>query len=605
MKRKLVPGKARGELMAAARAAKARKVAERAVALVKATAKAEAAAETALRPSLPVPVPAPKPEPVDIQLLQRAILAAKRQSKIIDAKASLIPFTELTMPDKASPDNSDLSRYDTQYFHRVLAAALEEVEAGRLLRLIVTFPPRHGKSELTTVRFPAWCMGRDPYRHMIIATYNQPFAETWGRKVRSVMRTDGYAQIFPEVTFAKGSAASDRLITEEGGEMAFVGRGGSTTGRGADILVIDDLFKDKQEAKSVSTREECWDWFNAVASTRLMSDLGAIIIVMTRWHEDDLVGRLTNPSTDNPYYSEQAAKQWKIFNVPAICEEADIIHAGSPEALAHPDLINKDLMGRAVGEALWPKKFSASYLEMRRLQDPVIFSALYQQHPTPEDGDFFTSDMVKTYKPGEEPQRLRIYAASDHAVKTKQEHDLTCLLIVGVDERDNIWLLDCWWKRAKTDVVVEAMLALMAKWRPLTWWAEDGHISGSIGPFLNKRMREEKIYININESSAAGDKSQKAQPIQGRLSMGMVRFPRAAWWFQGARDEMMKFPNGTHDDFVDALAHIGKGLERMAKGRGKFQPNKGEFAVGTFGWIKKAGRVEKQKRDRATRLGSM
>jgi predicted phage terminase large subunit-like protein len=515
--------------------------------------------------------------------VDRQLAAAQRILKARKAKDSLIDFTEFTMPDVVDPEDTGKSRYSAQYFHRALAAALEEVEKGNILRLIVTFPPRHGKSELTSRRFPAWLVGRDPYRHIIFATYNQPFAEDYGRDVRGIMEGQQYKQVFPGTTLAKGSKAADRLKTEEGGMLAFVGRGGTTTGRGADILIIDDPLKDRAEANSATTRKELWDWFNDTASTRLMSDTGAIIIIMTRWHEDDLVGRLTDK--DNPHFNAEEAATWKIINIPAIAEDDDVL-------------------GRKRGEALWPDRFGIAYLEAFKRRNPVGFSALYQQHPTPAEGDFFKQEYLPTYTPEQLPKGLRIYAASDHAVGIKQTNDKTCLLIVGVDAHDNIWLLDCVWKRMKSDEAVEAMIQLMKRWKPMIWWAESGHISKSIGPFLTKRMREEKVYINVREQTPAADKQTRAQAINGRAAMGMVRFPKAATWTHDARDECLKFPGGRNDDFVDALAHVGLGLHKLLKAPAEAEKKQGP-KVGTFGWVKAEGNAERAQQKLQLNLGGM
>lgn len=522
----------------------------------------------------------------ELSAAQANLLAAQRLMKARQAQDSLIAFTEYTMPDIVDPDDADKTRYSAQYFHKALAAALEEVEAGRLLRLIITFPPRHGKSELTSRRFPAWAWGRDPYRHIILGTYNQPFAEDYGRDVRGIMQSPQYATVFPECQLAKGSQAADRLKTVQGGMSVFVGRGGSATGRGGDILIIDDPLKDRAEANSETIRNELWDWFNDTISTRLMSDTGAIIIIQTRWHEDDLVGRLTDPQ--NPNYSASEAKQWKIINIPAIAEEDDVL-------------------GREPGEALWPEKFGIDYLENFRSRNPVGFSALYQQRPTPKEGDFFKEDMILTYRPEDAPDvtKLRIYAASDHAVATKQRNDFTCLLIVGVDDASHIWLLDCWWKKARTDEVAEAMIMLMRKWKPMIWWAEKGHITQSMGPFLFKRMREEQVFVNVREQTPAQDKATRAQSILGRAAMGMVHFPLRAQWYSRALSETLTFPQGRHDDFVDTLAHIGLGLDTMINAPSSAVTKRKVAKVGTFGWVKENSKREQQKRRRSIVLGGM
>lgn len=510
--------------------------------------------------------------------LTEQLRAAQRLRAAKLSRDSLIEFTKLTMPTPDAPEDPTKSIYDPQYFHQALAAALEEVEKGEIRKLIITFPPRHGKSELTSRRFPAWLVGRDPYRHVMLGTYNQPFAEDFGKDVRKIMRHPAYAQVFPHVQLAQGEAASDRLRTEQGGMLVFVGRGGSSTGRGADFLILDDPLKDRAEASSAATREELWKWFTDTMSTRLMSDTGAIVLIQTRWHEDDLIGRLTDKN--NPSYVDGEAEQWKIINIPAIAEEDDVL-------------------GRKPGEALWPSRFGIDYLRQQERLLREGFSALYQQRPTPMDGDFFRRDWLKPYGTrAQVPERLRIYAASDHAVSTKQSADLTCMIVAGVDDQDEIWLLDCWWQRAPADVVADQMLALMRRWKPIFWWAESGHISKAIGPFLQKRMREERVYCALVEQVPAADKQTRATSIQGRMAMGMVHMPAFAPWYAKAVQELLKFPHASRDDFVDALAHLGLGLRSM-QAPAKPRAPEPVLRTGSFAWIKQAS--EKQRREREAR----
>lgn len=519
---------------------------------------------------------------------QAAILqqrrAAMRLLRAKQARDDLIDFTNFTMPDPEDPDNAELSRYDPQYFHRALAAALQEVEKGVIRKLIITFPPRHGKTELAGKRFPAWFVGRDPYRYVAVCTYNQPFADGYGKAVRGIMRSPSYKQVFPNVNLAKGSQSSSAMETEEGGALYFLGRGGTITGRGADLVIIDDPIKNSEEAGSQLVRDQLWEWFTADIKSRFMSDMGVMIIIQTRWHEDDLVGRLTDPT--NPHYDADEAAEWKIINIPAIAEEDDVL-------------------GREPGAALWPERFGIEYLRNFQRTNKKKFSALYQQRPTPEDGDFFQKHMIVPYKANDIPKNLRIYAASDHAVGIKQEHDRTCLLIVGVDDRHNIWLLDCWWQRKKTDVVVDAMIAMMKRWKPLTWWAENGHISKSIGPFLFKRMQEEKVYVNVVEQTPSKDKSTRAQSIQGRMSMGMVRFPNFEPWYDDACQELLKFPQARHDDFVDTLAHIGLGLDRIIRGAPAPEAKSSAPRVGTLAWVKHDSNFRNRQRKIAASLRGM
>lgn len=498
---------------------------------------------------------------------RKMIAAAERALAVQDARGDLIKFAELTMPDKAS-DDPNATRYNAKPYHRALAKALEDVESGRILRLVISFPPRHGKSELANKRFIPWCMGRDPYRSVALGTYNSSFAEDWGQKIRGIMQSPEYQQIFPNTEFQKGAQSVKKLITTEGGEMHFVGRGGGITGRGADILIIDDPIKDAEEADSPTVRDKTWTWFTDTFGSRLMSDMGAIIIIMTRWHEDDLVGRLTDPR--NPHYNAEYASYWKKFEIRALAEDDDIL-------------------GRKKDEALWEEKFGAEYLKRLRQQNPKSFASLYQQRPAPEEGTYFKAEWLKEYNdPSHIPQNLRIYAASDHALGQREVNDRNCLGCVGVDEDDNIWVLpDLFWERAPTDVTTEAMLSMMKRRKPMTWFAAADHIGRSIGPFLRKRMREERVYVPIHEmSESAADKQRRAQAIRGRIAMGCVFFPRFATWWPDARHELLTFPQGTHDDFVDFLSLIGRGLDWLSAGSGKKADNDNTYAPGTLGWVK-------------------
>lgn len=523
------------------------------------------------------------PEDIDEKMLagvqQEALVQMRSAERLLKAKRarnSLINYTEFLMPDPKHPDDVNHSKYQAKYFHKAMAAALEGVENGSVKRLILTLPPRHGKSQLASRSLPAWYLGRNPDKSVMFATYNEPFAEDFGKDVRAMVQSQQHHLVFPKFRLRKGSASSGRLQTTDGGMAVFVGRGGSITGRGADLLVIDDIIKDQNEARSKTIRDECWDWFTKTAMTRLMSDEACVIIIMTRWHEDDLVGRITDP--DNPYYNEQEAADWKIINIPAIAE-------------------HNDVLGRKVGQALWPGKFGIGYLRKSKLRDPVGFSALYQQRPTPEDGDLITKGMIRTYRPEDMPSRLRLYAASDHAIKTGQENDFTVMIIVGVDMADNIWVLDVWWDKKRTDVVVEKMIDLMDAHRPLIWWAAKDHITGSIGPFLYKRMRERRVFVTVRDSSEkGGDKVQKAQPLIGRMGSGKVRFPKDAPWFEKAKQEMLKFPGGKNDDFVDALAHIGRGLDKLIRpSAAKADDSQAaENRYGTMAWLKKQKRIQQR-----------
>jgi len=518
---------------------------------------------------------APKESLVD------SMKAAHRMIAVKSAYDDLIAFTKLHMPDPRDPDDTELSRYTAKNHHHAIAQALEDMEAGKILRLIITLPPRAGKSELAAKRFIPWLWGRDPYRQIIFATYNETFSEDTGRAVRACMKMPVYNQVFPKCNLKKGSMASDRLETEEGGIAVFIGTGGAATGRGSDFLLLDDLIKDREQADSPLERQKQWEWFTDVAHTRLMSDFSRILIITTRWHEDDLVGRLTDPQNDN--FDEIESAKWKILKIPAIAEDNDPI-------------------GRKKGEALWPEKFPIPFLESARRLNKRSFSALYQCTPTPEEGIFFIKETLHTYRRDELPTNLRMYCGSDHAVSTKQGSDSTVLMPIGLDESGTIWVMpDVFWRKADTMTVTEAMLQLMGKYSFLSWWAENGHISQSIGPFLRKRMLEESIFCNIVEKTPVRDKQTRAQAIQARCAMGRVRFPGFAHWWVEAKDQLLKFPASAHDDFVDALAWVGIGLNHQVAASREQKPSDLLPRPGSLEWVKWADKAEKA--EKLTRHG--
>jgi predicted phage terminase large subunit-like protein len=494
----------------------------------------------------------------------------KRLIAVQDAHGDMLAFTRLMMPVPGHEADPDYSRYVPERFHRVICAALEELEKGAITRLIISLPPRHGKTQLASKMFPAWYSGRNPYNSLIFGTYNERFGLDIGRAVRDVMQSPSYAQVFPGTRIKPNSAASDRLETEQGGVMAFVGRGGTTTGRGGDVLIIDDPLKDRHEADSPTIRDTLWTWFTQVIASRVMDQTGRIMLIQTRWHQDDLVGRLTDPT--NAYYDPEEAAEWRIIDMPAIALED-----------------GKDVLGRKAGEALWPSRFGVEFLLSLQRRDSRGFSALYQGKPSPAGGAFFSGKWLHTYKPNELPGALRVYAASDHAVSLRQNADKTCLLCVGVDENDTIWVLpDLVWRHMTAEQACEAMIRLMRAHKPVFWWAERSHVSKSIGPFLRKRMLETKTFCSVIEMQPIAEKQSRAQSIQGRMSMGKVRFPERAIWWPAARDQLLKFPYDAHDDFVDALAYIGLGLTLQVGAPEAHKFRARESAEGTFGALKMA-----------------
>ena len=269
---------------------------------------------------------------VDTRLLERRLLLLKRKRKAVLAHDSLLDFAQLMSTDPQHPDDVDYSSYVLAKHHRAIADAMQRVERGDIKRLMIQCPPRHGKTRLASHMFMSWYAGRNPGKHAILGTYNEKFSWDHGRDIRKIMNTPLYRQVFPNTTLSRGSKAVDRLATSNGAVLQFVGRSGTITGRGGDVMILDDPIKNREEADSKLIRDKLWKWYVADIASRQMTKKAAIVIICTRWHEDDLIGRLTDPN--NPCYNKDEAAEWYKIDLPAIAEHGDPLgrEEGEPTA---------------------------------------------------------------------------------------------------------------------------------------------------------------------------------------------------------------------------------------------------------------------------------
>lgn len=428
----------------------------------------------------------------------------------LDALDSLLAFTEYTKPD-----------FETAKHHKIICKALERVERGDSKRLMIFAPPRHTKSELASRRFPAWCLGRHPNWQIISSTYSGEFATDFGRDVRDIVGSEEYSKLFPSTKLRADSAAVNRWQTTTGGVYVSVGVGGPITGRGAHIAIIDDPVKNQQDADSQTIRDSVWHWYLTTLKTRLMPG-GAIILMMTRWHEDDLAGRLLKEEGD----------EWEVITLPAVTD----------------------------GEPLWPEWFPLSELKTHQ-RHTRTWEALYQQNPTPEEGTYFKRETFHRYRLGEEPKLLHRYITSDFAVTESDTADYTVFGDWGVDHNGNWWLLDRYKEQSSTDKWIQVIIDWMKDKNPVTFFGEGGVIRRSIEPILTQQMRSQQAYRKVEWITRNRDKVAMASSFRGMCEMGMIRVPLTEWG-EDFISTLLKFPAGEHDDDVDMASLLGLAVDQ-------------------------------------------
>jgi predicted phage terminase large subunit-like protein len=436
---------------------------------------------------------------------------------------------------RANPD------YVAGWVHKDICEHLEwfsnAVVAGESPRLMLFMPPRHGKSELASRIFPAWHLGRNPKHEIIGCSYSGSLANDFSRKVRGLLRDPSYQTVFPGVEMTKDSQSVEQWNLGQGGGYTASGVGGPITGKGAHCLIIDDPVKNREEAESATTRRAIKDWYTSTAYTRLSPGGGALII-MTRWHDSDLAGWLLAQA------DKGEGDEWKVVSYPAVAE--------------FDELFRKE--GDALDDGRYPSKALA---RIKRAIGPRDWSALYQQNPVADEGDYFKRDDFQMFSPEELPplEEMNFYTAWDLAIGQKEVNDFTVGITVGIDRKDNIWVVDVQRGHWGTLEIIEKMLQMQRVWKSLLVGIERGHILMTMGPILEKRCREEKVMMPTQElKPGRQDKVARARAIQARMQQHRVYFRRHCDKTMGLAAEMIRFPNGKHDDGVDAMAWIGQML---------------------------------------------
>ncbi len=443
------------------------------------------------------------------------------------------------------PRKADLCRDQYRTPHTYIEVTPTEprdtvcIEVNSLSHLFLcgrSMTPTHN-STYGSVHFPAFFLAQKRGLRVIGASNTADLAYSFSRKVRLLVQ-----QKADLLGYDLGREAEELWTTTNDGEYKAAGVGGVITGSRADLGIIDDPVKGRKDADSEVNQKAVWDWYWGDFHSRLKPGARQVLI-MTRWAEGDLGGRLLEAEGD----------KWDILRLPAQAED-------------------DDPLGRAPGEFLWSDDeygFGAKLREDReslikagRLRD---WNALYQQRPTSEEGTYFKSEWLRPQAKVPDRARLRVYGASDYAV-SEGKGDYTAHVVVGLDPEARLWLLDVWRQKAASDRWVEAFCDLVKRWKPIGWAEEGGQIKSGVGPFLVREMREREAFVARTQFPTRGDKSIRAQSIRGRMAMGGLYYDAAAPWRGDLEHEILGFPALKHDDQVDALGLAGQLLDTMVAG---------------------------------------
>jgi predicted phage terminase large subunit-like protein len=436
----------------------------------------------------------------------------------------------------------------------LIADALERVERGELLRVLITMPPRHGKSELASVNFPAWFLGRNPDKRIIAASYSAGLSFRFSRRARNLLREPRWP--FDGVTTAGDWSAVGAwdIANHRGGYIA-ASVAGAVAGHGANILMIDDPVASAEEARSVAYRERTWEWFLQDAVTRLEPQ-GAIILIGTRWHEDDLIGRVLLNSED----------KWHHLNLPAISED---------------------------GEALWPERYPIEVLEERRAElGAQNFEALYQQRPSSPEGEMFKRFWWRRYMAP--PTLSKIEQFVDSSFKTGVKNDYSVIATWGYDGQGSVFLLDLYREKLEYPDLMMTIHREHAKWAPhaksVPVVIEDKASGQSAIQTLRRPLPTRDGFmlpalpVVVWPVASGSSKESRAEGVSPFVEAGRVFIPvmppalpgEPLHWTEEFIDEHAKFPNGAHDDMVDttvmALDRLIAG-KRRGGGVGSYLPN--------------------------------
>lgn len=429
----------------------------------------------------------------------------RRSLRLPLTRRSLARFSQHVMPSfEAAPHT------------KLIIDHLERLLSGETKKLAIITPPRHGKSTLGNVMLPAFALGRDPRETIITISYGSDLAEGFGRRVRNILSDPAFQELFPACKLSPDSQAAYRFEVMGGGEFSAVGRGGPITGRGASLLILDDLLKDQGEANSETICRSIIEWLESVCFTRLTPG-GRVLAIATRWSEKDPMGWLA------------AQAGWTVLHLPALAEPSDPL-------------------GRKIGEALWPSHYPVEALEkIRRDVGSRVFQCLYQGNTSAAQGTIFKRDWFRHYQ--QPPEKFkRIIQSWDTSFKTGKQNDPSVCFTIGEAE-NGFYVLARFKDKIEFPELKRKVAELADAWRPHEIYIEDAASGQSLVQELKISTSFPIIPIKIDR-----DKETRASAVTGYFESGRVFFPEGATWTADLEDELASFPGGLHDDQVDALS---------------------------------------------------
>ena len=460
-------------------------------------------------------------------------------------------------------------KFELAPFQEELVDALDQLERGTLgpRRLLITMPPRHGKSWLASTLFPVYYLARKPNRNVLATSYNQDLAKTFGRQTRDHAREPIVGQAFSDFVLSEESRAVDDWRTTMGGTYYATGIGGSTTGRAATLLLVDDPIKAREEADSATQRNKTWSYYVSALTTRKQPEpdgTSAIeIVILTRWHPDDVAGRLMD--TDD--WREGA---WHHINFPAI-RKVDTHVKKSVAELPEDDprFIPQGQLSKVSPskrhyydeseEALWPERFPLDELKKRERLDPREFASLYQQSPFIQGGNIIKDSWWQW--DDDKPDCTQLIIAADTAFKKTEQADYSVLLVMGLDRNGDMHVLDLIRNKYDFPELKRVCVQVNARWR--------GH--GLRGLYIEDKASGQSLIQELRNQTGVAvipykvstDKVSRLNAVTPLIEGGRVFLPRSAHWLDDFMLECQAFPNGTNDDQVDALSMGLDVLSRM------------------------------------------